>query len=188
MTDMTITLPSREERRARQARLWHGAAGIKPAKREVSYFIPNTPFGVSKVRDVAARPRPETVPVLPKYPKTFEDERAWAIVICGFEIPITAATTISVERIQQAVAENFNVERADILSSRRTKDVVLPRHVAMYLARKLTLKSLPEIGRRFGGRDHSTLVNAIRKIERRLKADSAFSEMVLSIKQKLGGV
>lgn len=187
MTDMTITLPSREERRARQARLWHGAAGIKPAKREVSYFIPNTPFGVSKVRDVAARPRPETVPVLPKYPKTFEDERAWAIVICGFEIPITAATTISVERIQQAVAENFNVERADILSSRRTKDVVLPRHVAMYLARKLTLKSLPEIGRRFGGRDHTTQIAAQRKIARMMLQDAAFDRRVREIAKQLGG-
>lgn len=185
---MIVELPSREERRARQARLWHGAGAIKPAQRETtSYFIPNTPFGVAKVREGDAEPKPVPAPARPKYPKTFEDERAWAIVICGFEIPITAATTISVERIQQAVAENFNVERADILSSRRTKDVVLPRHVAMYLARKLTLKSLPEIGRRFGGRDHTTQIAAQRKIARMMLDDEAFDRRVREIAKQLGG-
>lgn len=185
MTDMTITLPSREERRARQARLWHGAAGIKPAKREASYFIPNTPFGVSKARDVVAKPRP--MPVRQKYPKSFEDERAWAIVVCGFESPIAAATTISVERIQQAVAEHFGVERSDILSARRTREVVRPRQVAMYLSKKLTLKSLPELGRRFGGRDHTTVLHGARKIERLIKSDAVIFNLVNIIAKQLGG-
>lgn len=185
---MIVELPSREERKARQARLWHGAGHIKPAKREVSYFIPNTPFGVAKVREDGAKPKPIPAPARPKYPKALEDERAWAIAICGFELPASSATMISVERIQQAVAEHFGLTQADILSSRRTKDVVLPRHVAMYLARKLTLKSLPEIGRRFGGRDHSTILSAVRKIDRRCKVDADLSETVLSLKRLIGGV
>lgn len=185
---MIVELPSREERKARQARLWHGAGAIKPAQREtISYFIPNTPFGVAKVREGDAEPKPVPAPARPKYPKTFEDERAWAIAICGFEVPAPTTPAISVERIQQAVAEHFGVDRSDILSSRRTKDVVLPRHVAMYLARKLTLKSLPEIGRRFGGRDHTTQIAAQRKIARLMLQDEAFDCRVREIAKQLGG-
>ena len=63
------------------------------------------------------------------------------------------------------VARQYNVSRSDLLSSRRTANVVRPRQVAMYLAKTLTLRSLPEIGRRFGGRDHTTVLHAVRKIE-----------------------
>ena len=60
---------------------------------------------------------------------------------------------------------HYSVSRADILSSRRTAVVVKPRQVAMFLAKTLTMRSLPEIGRRFGGRDHTTVLHAVRKIE-----------------------
>ena len=72
---------------------------------------------------------------------------------------------IKIEEIQRIVARQYNVSRADLLSSRRTANVVRPRQVAMYLAKQLTLRSLPEIGRRFGGRDHTTVLHAVRKIE-----------------------
>jgi hypothetical protein len=65
---------------------------------------------------------------------------------------------ISVKDIQIAVAEHFDVGVHDLLSHRRTWDLVLPRHVAMYLTKKLTLRSLPEIGRLFGRRDHTTVL------------------------------
>ena len=72
---------------------------------------------------------------------------------------------MKIEDIQKLVATHYNVSRADILSSRRTANVVRPRQVAMYLSKVLTLRSLPEIGRRFGGRDHTTVIHAVRKIE-----------------------
>jgi chromosomal replication initiator protein len=72
---------------------------------------------------------------------------------------------VKIEDIQKLVASHYNVSRADILSSRRTANVVRPRQIAMYLAKTLTLRSLPEIGRRFGGRDHTTVLHAVRKIE-----------------------
>ena len=72
---------------------------------------------------------------------------------------------IKIEDIQRVVARQYNVSRSDLLSSRRTANVVRPRQVAMYLAKTLTLRSLPEIGRRFGGRDHTTVLHAVRKIE-----------------------
>lgn len=188
MTDMTITLPSREERRARQARLWHGAGAIKPAQRETtSYFIPNTPFGVAKVREGDAEPKPVPAPARPKYPKTFEDERAWAIAICGFEVPSPTTPAISVERIQQAVAEHFGIKRSDILAARRTRSVAWPRQVAMYLAKKLTLKSLPEIGRRFSGRDHTSILHGIRKVERLASSNPALKAEVSELAKQLGG-
>src|SRR5207244_10771589 len=70
-----------------------------------------------------------------------------------------------IEDIQRVVARQYNVSRSDLLSSRRTANVVRPRQIAMYLAKTLTLRSLPEIGRRFGGRDHTTVLHAVRKIE-----------------------
>ena len=69
---------------------------------------------------------------------------------------------VKIEDIQRVVARQYNVSRSDLLSSRRTANVVRPRQVAMYLAKTLTLRSLPEIGRRFGGRDHTTVLHAVR--------------------------
>ena len=83
------------------------------------------------------------------------------------------------------VARVYNVSRADLLSSRRTANVVRPRQVAMYLAKILTLRSLPEIGRRFGGRDHTTVLHAVRKIETLAGNDSAFAEEIEALKRQL---
>jgi chromosomal replication initiator protein len=92
---------------------------------------------------------------------------------------------IKIEDIQRVVARQYNVSRSDLLSSRRTANVVRPRQVAMYLAKTLTLRSLPEIGRRFGGRDHTTVLHAVRKIEALVAKDAALSEEVESLKRQL---
>lgn len=92
---------------------------------------------------------------------------------------------VRIEDIQRIVARQYNVSRADLLSSRRTANVVRPRQVAMYLAKVLTLRSLPEIGRRFGGRDHTTVLHAVRKIENLAGNDSAFAEEIESLKRQL---
>jgi chromosomal replication initiator protein len=92
---------------------------------------------------------------------------------------------VKIEDIQRVVARQYNVSRSDLLSSRRTANVVRPRQVAMYLAKTLTLRSLPEIGRRFGGRDHTTVLHAVRKIENLVGNDSAFAEEIESLKRQL---
>ena len=92
---------------------------------------------------------------------------------------------VRIEDIQRIVARQYNVSRADLLSSRRTANVVRPRQVAMYLAKVLTLRSLPEIGRRFGGRDHTTVLHAVRKIENLAGNDSAFAEEIEALKRQL---
>jgi chromosomal replication initiator protein len=92
---------------------------------------------------------------------------------------------VRIEDIQRVVARQYNVSRADLLSSRRTANVVRPRQVAMYLAKILTLRSLPEIGRRFGGRDHTTVLHAVRKIENLAGNDSAFADEIETLKRLL---
>jgi chromosomal replication initiator protein len=92
---------------------------------------------------------------------------------------------VKIEEIQRVVARQYNVSRADLLSSRRTANVVRPRQVAMYLAKTLTLRSLPEIGRRFGGRDHTTVLHAVRKIENLVNNDAALAEEIELLKRQL---
>jgi chromosomal replication initiator protein len=92
---------------------------------------------------------------------------------------------VKIEDIQRVVARQYNVSRADLLSSRRTANVVRPRQVAMYLAKTLTLRSLPEIGRRFGGRDHTTVLHAVRKIENLVNNDNALAEEIEVLKRQL---
>ncbi|QFR31619.1 chromosomal replication initiator protein DnaA [Ancylobacter sp. TS-1] len=90
---------------------------------------------------------------------------------------------VRVDDILRIVAKHYNVSRADILSQRRTANVVKPRQIAMYLAKMLTLRSLPEIGRRFGGRDHTTVLHAVRKIDGLVGSDRALAEEVETLKR-----
>ena len=92
---------------------------------------------------------------------------------------------VKIEDIQRIVARQYNVSRADLLSSRRTANVVRPRQVAMYLAKTLTLRSLPEIGRRFGGRDHTTVLHAVRKIEGLVSNDAMLADEIEILKRQL---
>jgi chromosomal replication initiator protein len=100
-------------------------------------------------------------------------------------IRIKEPKRVRIEDIQKLVATHFNVSRADILSSRRTANVVRPRQIAMYLAKAMTLRSLPEIGRRFGGRDHTTVLHAVRKIEDLVSKDGALNQELELLKRLL---
>jgi chromosomal replication initiator protein len=92
---------------------------------------------------------------------------------------------VKIDDIQKLVASHYNISRADILSSRRTANVVRPRQIAMYLSKVLTLRSLPEIGRRFGGRDHTTVLHAVRKIEELAARDKSLAEVIELLKRIL---
>ena len=92
---------------------------------------------------------------------------------------------VKIEDILRLVASHFSVSRQEILSARRTATVVRPRQIAMYLAKVLTLRSLPEIGRRFGGRDHTTVLHAVRKVEDLKKRDQALHGDLEHLKRML---
>jgi hypothetical protein len=83
---------------------------------------------------------------------------------------------VTIEEIQKKVAEHFQVRVADMHSARRARAVTRPRQVAMYLSKQLTSRSLPEIGRKFGGRDHTTVMHAVKKVEELVAGDAAFAE------------
>ncbi|WP_413814190.1 chromosomal replication initiator protein DnaA [Aureimonas sp. Leaf427] len=83
---------------------------------------------------------------------------------------------VRIEDILKFVSRHYNVSKTDILSARRTRTIVRPRQIAMYLAKTMTPRSLPEIGRRFGGRDHTTVLHAVRKIEGERLADEKLGE------------
>ncbi len=88
-----------------------------------------------------------------------------------------------VDAIVRAVCQVCQISRNDILSARRPRNIVRPRQVAMYLAKTLTLKSLPEIGRWLGGRDHTTVLHAVRKIEALRKEDQGLNDTIVRIEQ-----
>jgi chromosomal replication initiator protein len=83
---------------------------------------------------------------------------------------------LTVEEIQKKVAAHFNMRLVDMQSARRARSVARPRQIAMYLSKQMTSRSLPEIGRKFGGRDHTTVMHAVRKVEELKATDSAFAE------------
>jgi chromosomal replication initiator protein len=93
---------------------------------------------------------------------------------------------VTIDEIQRRVAEHFNIKMAEMTSSRRARIVARPRQVAMYLAKQLTSRSLPEIGRKFGGRDHTTVMHAVKKIEELTRGDRAFAEDVELLHRMLG--
>ena len=94
---------------------------------------------------------------------------------------------VTIEEIQKQVASHFNVRISDMHSARRARSVARPRQVAMYLAKQLTSRSLPEIGRKFGGRDHTTVMHAVRKVEELRGHDTTFDEDVELLRRMLEG-
>jgi chromosomal replication initiator protein len=94
---------------------------------------------------------------------------------------------VTIEEIQKQVASHFNIRMADMHSARRARSVARPRQVAMYLAKQLTSRSLPEIGRKFGGRDHTTVMHAVRKVDELREHDPNFAEDVELLKRMLEG-
>ncbi len=94
---------------------------------------------------------------------------------------------VTIEEIQKRVAAHFNIRMSDMHSARRARSVARPRQVAMYLAKQLTSRSLPEIGRKFGGRDHTTVMHAVRKVDELRDHDSGFAEDVELLRRMLEG-
>lgn len=107
-------------------------------------------------------------------------EKTLADLIRARETPL-----VRIEDILKIVSRHFKIAKTDLLSSRRSRDVVRPRQIAMYLAKSLTTRSLPEIGRRFGGRDHTTVLHSVRKVEQLMKDDSELAQEIELLKRML---
>ena len=101
------------------------------------------------------------------------------------DILIERNRELSVDEILKKVSLHFNIKVSDIKSAKRLKAVVLPRQIAMYISRQLTSSSYPEIGERFGGKDHSTIIHAIRKIEKLMEEDFQLKSTIDNLKKEL---
>jgi chromosomal replication initiator protein len=101
-------------------------------------------------------------------------------------ISSSKAKRLTIPLIQQAVCEFYNIEIEDLKAQRRTKNVTLPRQIAMYLVRELTDYSLPKIGGEFGGRDHSTVIHACDKIQELIKSDPEIDRIIKNLIHTLG--
>ena len=88
---------------------------------------------------------------------------------------------LSIETVQKFVADHYKVKISDLKARNNSRSVTIPRQVAMYLAKQLTSSSLPEIGRGFGGKHHSTVIHSIRKVEIDRKNDSEFDRLINSL-------
>ncbi|KAJ57364.1 chromosomal replication initiation protein [Actibacterium mucosum KCTC 23349] len=95
---------------------------------------------------------------------------------CLSDILRASDRKVTVEEIQRRVGEHFNVRLSDLIGPKRTRTIARPRQMAMYLAKQLTSRSLPEIGRRFGGRDHTTVMHAVKRIEELSARDNQIAE------------
>ncbi|MSU90478.1 chromosomal replication initiator protein DnaA [Rhodobacteraceae bacterium 2CG4] len=104
---------------------------------------------------------------------------------CLSDVLRASERKVTVEEIIRRVADHYNVRMADLLGPRRARAVSRPRQVAMFLSKQLTTKSLPEIGRRFGGRDHTTVIHAVKKIEELKSIDSQISDEVELLRRML---
>jgi chromosomal replication initiator protein len=104
---------------------------------------------------------------------------------CLADILRASDRKVTIDEIIRKVADHYNLRLTDMLSPRRTRSVARPRQVAMFLAKSLTSKSLPEIGRRFGGRDHTTVIHAVRKVEELRSVDNQIAEDVELLRRML---
>jgi chromosomal replication initiator protein len=110
-----------------------------------------------------------------------------AVTLLGAALRGGPERRITVDEIQKTVAEHFNMKQADLLSERRTRAVARPRQIAMWLCKQHTTRSYPDIGRRFGGRDHTTVLHGVRKIEELMPQDDQIARDVEALTRKLRG-
>lgn len=161
--------------RMRQANIEANAIGERAA-RVISFEIPNTPFGVAKIRERDRTPTsPEPAPI---HRMWFED------LIIEAERHLKKTT---VRDVLRATAFHFGVSVAELTKGGRTKPLVFCRHIAMYIATAVTDHSLPEIGRRFGGYDHSSILHGRNRIRYLLPKDAEIAAHVNAIIRSIPG-
>ncbi len=136
---------------------------------------------VSKLTEAQILPlRPEKKIVVPPVEYFYPNFWCWDL--------ITATNRIlpTVKNIQNVVANHFDISVMDMVSARRTKNLILPRHIALYLAKEMTEYSYPVIGSYFGGRDHSTIIHAVEKITARMESEPDLKRTVDGLRGLFG--
>jgi Bacterial dnaA protein helix-turn-helix len=167
MTPLQAELHSARQARLARMGAWQRNEPVVPIER------------VLRAESVVTIPEPQPLPPSLPAPEPMKVETWFRMVE---ESP---PQRLRVEHIQQAVALHFKIRREDLLSSRRTANLITPRHAAVWLAKRLTTKSLPEIGRRFGGRDHTTVLHAIRKTEQKIAAYPSLAAELAELETRL---
>ncbi len=104
---------------------------------------------------------------------------------CSHDILKAHDRRVTIEEIQKKVAEHYSIRLTDMSSARRARAVARPRQVAMFLAKQLTSRSLPEIGRKFGNRDHTTVMHAVSRVTELMQRDGTFAEDVELLRRLL---
>lgn len=166
---MSVLAQANERHKRFHADIARRAALLAP-KPVRTYSIPNTPFGVAK-------PAPEVIKTVIASIKPARDNmREWYHCMWFFDLieKEEAPPRIvlpGVEYIQEVTAQFYGLSRHDLISASRVGKLIRPRHVAIYLCRKFTKRSLSQISKRFGGRDHSSALHAVRKIAREMLTD-----------------
>ena len=108
------------------------------------------------------------------------------VSICNFNVLQSfSENKITIENIQKTVCNNYKISKNEMLSPRRSRYLVRPRQIAMYLAKTLTSKSLPDIGREFSNRDHTTVIHSVKKIEKLLKTDENLNKNLEKLKSDI---
>ena len=168
------------ERKLAQLAQRPGSAGIDLPRPEVMHFLAERVPGsirelegvvITLVASAGARLGSLTL------------EEAMALLQPNLKVAVERRVTV--DEIQKLTSEHFGLKQADLLSERRTRSVARPRQVAMWLCKQHTTRSYPDIGRRFGGRDHTTVLHAVKKVEELLQADDQIARDVEALTRKL---
>ena len=104
---------------------------------------------------------------------------------CLADILRASDRKITIDEIQRKVSEHYNIRLSEIIGPRRLRTIARPRQIAMYLAKQLTSRSLPEIGRRFGGRDHTTVMHGVKRVEELKMLDNQIAEDLELLRRSL---
>ena len=115
---------------------------------------------------------------------TIEENKKQVLNVSGLFINYNNKS-INIESIQNLVASHYKLSLEEMLSPRRSRSLARPRQIAMYLAKQYTTNSLPDIGRKFSNRDHTTVIHAVKKIDELIKKDNEIKQNVTEIKKKL---
>jgi chromosomal replication initiator protein len=182
--------------------------GVEPADRDMRLGILSKKLGVlSKQLGFGGTARPEVLEMLAdRFPDSVRELEGGLNTLAFRAGPRLSTLTldeaesflrphlnkggdrrVTVDEIQKATAEHFALKQADLLCERRTRAIARPRQIAMYLAKTLTTRSYPDIGRRFGGRDHTTVLHAVRRIEALKAEDPSMTADIEAITRKLKG-
>jgi chromosomal replication initiator protein len=168
------------ERKLDQLQQRLGASGLAHPRADVFHFLAERVPG--SIRELEGAVNTLVASAGPRLGSLTLEE---AMALLQPNLKVAVERRVTVDEIQKLTADHFGLKQADLLSERRTRSVARPRQVAMWLCKQHTTRSYPDIGRRFGGRDHTTVLHAVKKIEELLTSDDQIARDVEALTRKL---